>query len=107
MPFEVAHTQCPLCKRQVPANLPDYPLSTRLCEPCQTMVLKAFPGASSVSAVRTTPVQQNGARATVIDLPALAHLTMSSPAPVENGPAYASTSEHEAESQIRFDSPDS
>lgn len=46
MQFQMAHLTCPLCKRQLPANSHEQRLSTRLCAPCQTLVLMALRGAN-------------------------------------------------------------
>ena len=52
-----AHLACPLCKRQF-LDSSEHATSTRLCQPCQAMVLTAFRGSNSIvtdSAVAVLP----------------------------------------------------
>jgi cell division septation protein DedD len=76
MQFEIAQPTCPLCKRQVRTNSPEQTLSTRLCDQCQNMVLKALRGSDSMRATSGAFVPQV-VRSPIVqyDAPALDHST--------------------------------
>jgi cell division protein FtsN len=101
MQFEITQPFCPLCKRQVRTSSPEQTLSTRLCEHCQTTVLRALRGSDSMRATEAfvpqvvgSPTVQHGA----LDHPMAASSAMfEGLIPVESG---------FEETQIPFQSPE-
>jgi cell division septation protein DedD len=105
MQFETAHLTCPLCKRLLPADTREHTLSTKLCEQCQTLVLKAFRGADSIVATSATAGSQSSALACV-QSGAPAHTLDDAPAFFELNPTEPHSPIHfpiEPPDALRFD----
>ncbi len=107
MEFEMAHSTCSLCKRQLPASSAGHLGVTRLCEKCQSMVLTAFRGAHRVVGAPVAAVDPTGSFAQVQpDAPAVGHPGVASDVFVHDSATVESSFEQETPHPIPFEAHD-